>query len=82
MENSLTSSLESEMSQSGSISPVQLSTVITKSASSSNGDLSMLNISSCNNNGETFMVNGEEVAVEPLESNPLDGKDENCKNCL
>lgn len=32
-------------------------------------------------NGETFSVNGEEVAVEPLEMSPLDGKDENCKHC-
>jgi hypothetical protein len=30
--------------------------------------------------GETFNSgNGDEVAVEPLES--LDGKDENCKHC-
>lgn len=32
-------------------------------------------------NGETFNANGEEVAVEPLEMSPLDGKDENCKHC-
>jgi hypothetical protein len=34
-------------------------------------------------NGETFSssANGEEVAVEPLEMSPLDGKDENCNHC-
>ena len=32
-------------------------------------------------NGETFSSgNGEEIAVEALESG-LDGKDENCKGC-
>lgn len=31
--------------------------------------------------GETFSSgNGEEIAVEPLESS-VDGKDENCKSC-
>jgi hypothetical protein len=33
-------------------------------------------------NSETFSSgNGDEIAVEPLE-NALDGKDENCKECL
>jgi hypothetical protein len=32
-------------------------------------------------NGETFSSgNGDEIAVEPLES-AADGKDENCKGC-
>lgn len=32
--------------------------------------------------GETFSSgNGEEIAVEPLEKNLSDGKDENCQHC-
>lgn len=71
-------SMESPSSPDSTSSLLQSTTTL--SPATSTLSLTMFN-GNGSSNGETFSVNGEEVAVEPLEMSPLDGKDENCKHC-
>lgn len=76
------SSIESPLSTPAT-SPTPLQTSSSVSPASSSLNISLFNGSGNVLNGiESFSSgNGDEVAVEPLEKCPSDGKDENCKHC-
>jgi hypothetical protein len=84
MESSIESPSSSNSSSSSSPSPSLQASTTTLSPATSSMNVSLFNGNGIDVNGieSSFSSgNGEEVAVEPLEKNPSDGKDENCKHC-
>lgn len=81
METSIES--PSTTSSTPATSPTPLQTSSSLSPASSSLNVSLFNGSGNVNGIESFSssANGEELTVEPLEKNPSDGKDENCKHC-
>lgn len=74
------SSIESPLSTPAT-SPTPLQTSSSISPASSSLNISLFNGSGNVLNGVESFSSGNEVAVEPLEKNSSDGKDENCKHC-